>query len=223
MRTRGVALIDRRVEFRRAIPRRRQGDGAASMNTARFDRFARELGAARSRRSALRLALAAGAFALFGKVSRTAATSSICGHRVANPDHAPTSNGCGTAQFPISGKIGAVDLAPACNRHDLCYDSCDTTKDECDQAFLTEMGAICAAGNANGGASLESCLARADAFHGVVRAFGEGAYADAQAVACRCCAPEETACGGRCLPACPDVFARDHACRCVWPTGRRWP
>lgn len=186
-----------------------------NMDGSRFDDLTRVFGASRSRRHALKLAAVSVLALAAGRRRTDIASAAICPNRVPNPDHVPSSNGCGTASFPVSGQIGKVDVTPACNNHDRCYDTCNKAKDDCDTAFKNELQAICAAGNPNGSKALTDCVQTADVYYRAVAAFGDQPYEAAQNSACICCRPAETVCGGRCLPACPNGFARDADCACV--------
>jgi hypothetical protein len=96
----------------------------------------------------------------------------------------PTYNGCGAEGGWIhhDGLVSNVNLTPACNAHDICYDTCNKPKQQCDEEFNATMTQICF-GAANPG----ECLALASAGYAVVQsAGGSAAYSTAQGNVCAC-------------------------------------
>jgi hypothetical protein len=190
------------------------------MDARRFDDMTRSFGHAASRRSVIRWA-AAGTLTTFigaspiGRISADAA----CMNRVPNPDHVPSSNGCGTASAPVTGMAGSVDITPACNRHDLCYDSCNRIKIECDETFNDQMRAICKAGHPKESQALTDCYDETNVYYRAVKFFGTAAFDAAQESACLCCPAEQVACGSVCCPAgmCFGGTCLPH----LWGRGRR--
>lgn len=86
-------------------------------------------------------------------------------------------NGCGP-----SGILGLLVpecplrlacFTPACNNHDLCYDTCGTSRDTCDAAFHQDMLDICAAGFAEGSGARRRCEVLAYIYWQVVARFGQ--------------------------------------------------
>jgi secretory phospholipase A2 len=123
-------------------------------------------------------ALVAGAF-LDGA---TCDMSNMCPHgsqMVPNPSHLPSSNGCGTMGVRVS--TGAFDFEPCCETHDLCYDRCGSSRQECDEEFAHCLQEYCA--ECDGG---QQCSSSARLFHLGSSTFGCAAFQDAQRQACMC-------------------------------------
>jgi hypothetical protein len=191
------------------------------MDGSRFEDFTRRFSALRSRRSMLRLAASGLLAVVVGQRRSENVSAAVCPVRIPNPDQIPSSNGCGTTSFPVSGIAGGVDLTPACNNHDLCYNTCNQTKNDCDQTFLSEMRVLCAATNPTG-TNRDDCNGVADVYYRAVVSLGGSAYEGAQAAACICCNHDEVACGDVCCAAahchglpgqriCCDRSSRSHA------------
>jgi hypothetical protein len=213
------------------------------MDGNRFDDLARILSITHSRRRVLSV-LAGGAVATVTNVILPRRVSAdVCKERVPNPDFHPQPNGCGSS-FPVPSTFGNVDITPACNSHDACYDTCKSSRHACDASFLADMKKRCSQGNTPGSTALTNCLGAADLYYRVVSSAGGSAYDQAQQNACICCNANERACGGvccatglchsgeclkcaagkelcggKCRTACPAGFVRDAACRCVCPAG----
>jgi secretory phospholipase A2 len=64
-----------------------------------------------------------------------------------NPNHKPTSNGCGpegSTRIVTIGKVIAPHFQSCCDKHDICYGTCNpTNKNTCDQDFYDCMKEIC--------------------------------------------------------------------------------
>lgn len=120
-----------------------------------------------------------------------------CPKRVPRPGHVPSANGCGPAGKPPldSDTVtwGGVNFTPACNQHDLCYDTCNAPRVNCDTEFLRDMQVLC-------GSILHlplhsivkkirhsNCMNGAALGYSAVRAGGKDAYEQAQKQACNCC------------------------------------
>jgi hypothetical protein len=161
----------------------------------------------------------------------------LCPNRVPHPGHVPEFNGCGPAQGFVShiipNRIGPsrnIDFTPACNNHDICYDTCNSVKSDCDRAFLADMTAACTVAYSGRGwfdrYMRTACTADAYLYYTAVSKTSTGteAYESAQKEACDCCAicPEcggpsdERCCNGFCRPSCPVGYHRDpENCDCV--------
>ena len=61
---------------------------------------------------------------------------------ISNPEHVPTSNGCGN---PFISVQGTYDLSSCCDQHDICYDTCFSDKDKCDKEFQQCIDSLCTA------------------------------------------------------------------------------
>merc|ERR1712137_188713 len=54
--------------------------------------------------------------------------------------HKPSSNGCGSGGISISGQF---DMTTCCDKHDVCYDTCNSSKETCDTEFLQCLDEFC--------------------------------------------------------------------------------
>ena len=143
---------------------------------------------------------------------------SACPKRTPRPSHTPTVNGCGPEWFPKGLKApqgsGPVNFAPACNRHDECYEKCNAVKEQCDNVFGKENNDACwrqypapaRPQNDQDWDSRGKCTSLARLYARAVKEKAQSAYDDAQKKACECCrsfCPAEVVeCEGRCcLPA----------------------
>lgn len=111
----------------------------------------------------------------------------------AEPKHRPgfqsVPNGCGTHGF----KADTSDLpgiTECCNRHDICYGTCNSGQRICDQAFNQCMADACNTmqreGPVQGKEELKECRAIGAAFHLAAMSVGCEFYRDAQRAACLC-------------------------------------
>ena len=117
-----------------------------------------------------------------------------CPLRTARAGHAPTVNGCGpegsTVKFPQG--VGDADFTAPCNAHDLCYETCNSKKDECDVALAETARAECLRAYPRAAPGVEdeswgrraTCMSRARKYGSAVSAFGNAAYEAAQKLAC---------------------------------------
>lgn len=107
--------------------------------------------------------------------------------RVRRPGFRPSSNGCGTAKFRAPRSFTRHGFTPACNAHDRCYDTCNTTQEQCDAAFRKALDRICDRRYAKGSARHEACTEDAGWAGIFLSLGGEAAYRAAQKNACVCC------------------------------------
>ena len=106
--------------------------------------------------------------------------------RVPDPDYTPSPNGCGPEGGPSvpDNPTGCSDTSflGACNAHDICYGTCNSSRAVCDNDFLNAMLEVC---------MWSSCAYRcsqfAYAYYGTVNNWGQAAYESAQVNACACC------------------------------------
>ncbi len=90
--------------------------------------------------------------------------------------------------FPQS--CGRADYKPACSAHDICYDTCNSSKGTCDMTFRTQLEASCvmAYPYPTSGVDEEwdrrgTCFSRGDKYaKAVTGSDGQTAYDDAQKV-----------------------------------------
>lgn len=108
----------------------------------------------------------------------------------------PSKNGCGSKDFdvpdtwPAEGRGRKANFTPACNKHDVCYGTCQKDKDACDKAFCRDLKQACKSTWPNAADSKRrgGCEDRADYYCAGVILAGDAAYWNAQAEACHCCA-----------------------------------
>lgn len=126
---------------------------------------------------------------------------------ITNEKHTPSSNGCGSMGFALDSK----HHLDCCNEHDICYDTCFKTKDECDTAFRKCMQDKCVtlhkkekkrgvhknkrvanaqrkdrASNADDNGAVAECESQAQMFFFGTRSLGCAAYQQSQKNACKC-------------------------------------
>lgn len=68
-------------------------------------------------------------------------------------------------------------MEDCCNLHDLCYDTCGKSKEECDSEFRTCLMDVCGS---------HPCIHAANLFADIVVFMGCPAYLGAQGDACTC-------------------------------------
>ena len=108
--------------------------------------------------------------------------------RVPKPDYKPTANGCGPKGGPkVSDTFGKASFLEACNAHDICYGTCKSDRDACDERFGKQLRAACKSAYRKNTKNRAACLETADSYHDAVVALGGFAYDDAQSEACQCC------------------------------------
>ena len=107
-----------------------------------------------------------------------------CSNVVPDPDWIPSPNGCSSPLPNPDNPTGCSDTSflEACNAHDVCYQTCNSNKDNCDNAFLDEMLEICM-----GSSCAPRCSEFAIIYYGAVHNYGDSAYQNDQVAACACC------------------------------------
>lgn len=189
----------------------------SAVDAGRFDRMALDVAEGRlTRRRLLRLMVtgaAAGALGSIGFGGAVARAADACGEgerRVPIRDvghlescekkvpksGAPSFNGCGAtgevigrdAQVP-DGIPGIYDFYEPCKAHDICYGTCGSSQQTCDDNFFNDMTAYCNAEHAWWSPIGVSCRNYARLYHLAVSSAGEEAHASAQVEACDCCEP----------------------------------
>lgn len=183
------------------------------MDGQRFDAFTRTLGAGISRRQTLKALLGGAAGVLVGTgVSQQAkAKDSTCDWLVSTQTCDGTAtpltslDSCPTGYFyqraipttdntcssvPDGTGLFKNEFRDACIRHDCCYGTCSSTKDQCDSAFLSDMRGSCV--SRYSGKKQKKCLEQAQLYYDVVLVFPEAqrGYENLQLGACGCCYPE---------------------------------
>lgn len=111
-----------------------------------------------------------------------------CGSGADNLGLDTSGRGCGSGWNTdvVRDEFWDVSFRKPCENHDLCYETCGVTKEECDVTFHNEMKSVCEDTFPDDIDALQkmACLAAADLYYEGVSTAGEGAFSDAQAV-CR--------------------------------------
>ncbi|XP_059170275.1 group XIIA secretory phospholipase A2-like [Physella acuta] len=105
----------------------------------------------------------------------------------ANPDHKPSSNGCGAFGIQLDEHIQMKEVTSCCNKHDICYDTCNKSKDNCDTKFKDCLLDVCK--NKKKLLTKEvyqACLSSVDMMYAGTVALGCKPYREAQRNACIC-------------------------------------
>jgi secretory phospholipase A2 len=106
------------------------------------------------------------------------------GSPIQDPDHTPGHNGCGSYGFNVEFKRCPY-LTECCNKHDVCYDACGTSRDECDDVFrdCTTKSASLRSMDAE---TRGLCSSYGHVMYYTVRLAGCPAFKNAQEKACIC-------------------------------------
>lgn len=200
------------------------GHALIPVGTGWFDQVARIAAKDISRRDSLRLAagVTATAFAASwvrpGRVRAAAgdpgcggtrtAYSDGCAKPVPKQNYTASSNGCGPENGVVAipqTPAGIATFTPACNTHDVCYGTCNSSRSKCDSDFHKDMLEICTNRYPTGGL-LDSigrglCFQLAGVYAGAVSTAGSDAFKTGQTEGCDCCqtCPDgQPLCGDRC-------------------------
>uniref|UniRef100_T1J7P6 Group XIIA secretory phospholipase A2 n=1 Tax=Strigamia maritima TaxID=126957 RepID=T1J7P6_STRMM len=107
---------------------------------------------------------------------------------VRNKSFISVPNGCGS--FGVSlpdDKLPVAELRKCCDEHDICYDTCNNDKEDCDKTFRKCLFRICEKyKNVIGKDLLKGCKATAQAMYAGTMTLGCKAYKDSQKDACLC-------------------------------------
>lgn len=105
-----------------------------------------------------------------------------------NRSHIPSANGCGSIGFQWQkDTLPLEQLEECCNKHDICYDTCNKKKNSCDKKFKTCLYNLCGKRKDSvDGFSLTKCKAAAKLMFTGTIALGCKSYKDAQSTACLC-------------------------------------
>uniref|UniRef100_A0A665WD68 Phospholipase A2, group XIIB n=1 Tax=Echeneis naucrates TaxID=173247 RepID=A0A665WD68_ECHNA len=103
----------------------------------------------------------------------------------------PEPNGCSSSL--VGFQVNALDLGiPAmtecCNELDVCYDTCGTSKYNCDDKFRSCLHGICSdlKRSLGFGTKVQACESMADALYNTVWTLGCRPYMNSQRAACVC-------------------------------------
>jgi len=106
----------------------------------------------------------------------------------ANPKHKPSSNGCGSFgfKFDVSKFPG---FTSCCDAHDMCYDTCNNKRNDCDEDFKECLNNSChmeGIKEKHHKKLHEACGQTADMMHSGTVGLGCAAFKESQRNACLC-------------------------------------
>lgn len=107
---------------------------------------------------------------------------------LANPKHKPSSDGCGSMgiQLDTSHSPG---FTQCCNAHDVCYDTCNNDRNQCDEDFKSCLDNVClleGLGNRQSEEQIKGCKTGSDLMYSGTVTLGCMSYKEAQRNACLC-------------------------------------
>ena len=80
-----------------------------------------------------------------------------------------------------------TNFKPVCDAHDICYSTCNSSRDVCDRTFCLTMRQTCLHDYPKNPGLLALCLDVATAYCAIVVAAGAQPFASAQDEGCICC------------------------------------
>ena len=89
---------------------------------------------------------------------------------------------CGLEGMSIDLSNGVYNMTGCCNKHDVCYDTCNANRDSCDKEFKNCMAELCD----NEHPGKKGCKAIVNTYYTGVVAMGCSPYLESQADACSC-------------------------------------
>ncbi|KAI0239938.1 Group XIIA secretory phospholipase A2 [Lamellibrachia satsuma] len=98
-------------------------------------------------------------------------------------NHKPSFNGCGAYGIEIGMENMPGGMTRCCNTHDLCYDTCNNKRHNCDKEFKECLSDVCHRLKTKKGT--KECLSTVDLMQAGTSVFGCQAYLDSQKKACR--------------------------------------
>jgi Group XII secretory phospholipase A2 precursor (PLA2G12) len=117
-------------------------------------------------------------------------TSTDCPNRVPKQNHTPRANGCGPEngflKYVLPNRPFKADFKPACDYHDICYETCRRKKSFCDRRFQELMDDACR-DTFSPGLRRAACFAASETYFTAVSKGGDEAYDAAQKEACASC------------------------------------
>uniref|UniRef100_UPI0037E7DCD0 group XIIB secretory phospholipase A2-like protein isoform X2 n=1 Tax=Semicossyphus pulcher TaxID=241346 RepID=UPI0037E7DCD0 len=104
----------------------------------------------------------------------------------------PEPNGCSSSLVGIELDMGIPAMTKCCNELDMCYDTCGSSKYDCDSKFRTCLHDICSDVNKSLGfvSKVEACESMADTLFNTVWTLGCRPYMNSQRAACVCAGEE---------------------------------
>ena len=176
--------------------------------SSRFDELTRRAGRMRTRREVVGLLGRGAVGAVFGSqalqfldaptvlaqdciVEYPPADLDDCPNKRPHPGNQRGFNGCGAANssFRPPQGFGKVSFTGPCNQHDICYETCNASKSQCDSTFGDQLVDACIAGYSGSFLSETACILTAGVFEAAVSLFGGSAYEAGQTKDCECCRP----------------------------------
>ena len=92
--------------------------------------------------------------------------------------------GCGSGWNTdvVRDEFWDVSFNEPCKHHDICYETCGVTKEECDDTFHDELKNVCEVTYPDASDEIQktACLGAALVYYEGVKNAGEGAFSDAQ-------------------------------------------
>ncbi|XP_053189098.1 group XIIB secretory phospholipase A2-like protein isoform X1 [Scomber japonicus] len=104
----------------------------------------------------------------------------------------PEPNGCSTSlvgfQVNTALDLGIPAMTQCCNQLDVCYDTCGTSKNDCDSVLRSCLHGICSDLKKSLGfvSKVQACESMADAVYNTVGTLGCRPYMNSQRAACIC-------------------------------------
>uniref|UniRef100_A0A3B5BKV9 Group XIIB secretory phospholipase A2-like protein n=1 Tax=Stegastes partitus TaxID=144197 RepID=A0A3B5BKV9_9TELE len=100
----------------------------------------------------------------------------------------PDPNGCSSSLMGFQLDLGIPAMTKCCNQLDTCYDTCGTSKYDCDSKFRTCLHSICSDLKKSLGfvSKVQACESMADALYNTVWTLGCRPYMNSQRAACIC-------------------------------------
>jgi secretory phospholipase A2 len=107
-----------------------------------------------------------------------------------NPDHKPSSNGCGSLgleDFLTADVLPLEEFVECCDDHDICYGTCGSDKDTCDLHFKKCLYKKCRAEKDSVSKfKHKGCQAGAKVLHAATTTLGCKSFINAQKENCLC-------------------------------------
>uniref|UniRef100_A0A3B4TLV2 Phospholipase A2, group XIIB n=1 Tax=Seriola dumerili TaxID=41447 RepID=A0A3B4TLV2_SERDU len=100
----------------------------------------------------------------------------------------PEPNGCSSSLVGFQMDLGIPAMTECCNQLDVCYDTCGTSKYDCDSNFRSCLHDICSdfKKSLGFGSKVQACESMADALYNTVWTLGCRPYMNSQRAACVC-------------------------------------
>ncbi|XP_062256555.1 group XIIB secretory phospholipase A2-like protein isoform X2 [Platichthys flesus] len=100
----------------------------------------------------------------------------------------PEPNGCSSSLVGFQLDLGVPAMTKCCDQLDMCYDTCGTSKSDCDALFRSCLLDICSDLRKSLGfvSQVQACDSMADVLHNTVGTLGCRPYMNSQRAACIC-------------------------------------